>query len=432
MSWAGRLQERRMEKFEDILSRWQARRLTCAQAGALLGVSERTFRRYVRRFDEDGLAGLFDRRLGAKSARRVPVDELEWMLEEYRTRYMGWTVKHFHDHLVKSHNFHWSYTWTKLQLHKAGLVSRAPHKGKHRRKRERRPCIGMLLHQDGSSHDWLGDGGQLDLIVTLDDATSAVYSAFLTEEEGTQSTFAALHDVFVQYGLPCSIYSDRGSHYFHTPKAGGKVDKDNHTQVGRALHQLGIEHIAAYSPQARGRSERAFRTFQDRLIKELALHGIKDMDTANAYIRETFVPDYNRRFAVLPKEDMSAFVEVRDKALLRDILCVQSERVVGNDNTVRYKTLRLQLPLAAHRTHYVKARVRVHEYPDGTLAVFHGPRKLANYTQKGQLIIEQGQECSDATRFSARKSVDMMDKGLTPLDHIPTDQQQSKRTINVL
>jgi len=420
-----------MDKFEDILCRWQDRRLTCAQAGSMLGVSERTFRRYCKRYKEGGLEALTDRRLGRRTDRRVPVDTLEWMLSEYRTHYMGWTVKHFHDHLVKRYSFNWGYTWTKTQLQVAGLVLRAPHKGKHRRKRERRPCRGMLIHQDGSSHDWLGTGGFIDLIVTMDDATSEVYSAFLTDEEGTHSTFTGLWDVFSTHGLPCSVYTDRGSHYFQTPSAGGKVDKEAHTQVGRALHQLGIEHIAAYSPQARGRSERAFRTFQDRLVKELTLEGITDMAAANRYIAETYVPDHNARFAVPPKEDLNAFVPMESKAQLRDILTVQTERVVGNDNCVRYQRKKLQLPPDKHRYHFVRARVRVHEYTDGTLSVFHGPRKLASYTAHGELII-QGQDMG-VTRFDARRSVDMMDKRLTPLDHIPTDQrQQLERTIHVL
>ncbi|MGB0906874.1 MAG: ISNCY family transposase [Maricaulaceae bacterium] len=420
-----------MKKFEDILCRWQDRRLTCSQAGAMLGVSERTFRRYCKRYREGGLEALTDRRLGRRTDRRVPVDTVEWMLNEYRTHYMGWTVKHFHDHLVKRHSFNWGYTWTKTQLQVAGLVLKAPHKGKHRRKRERRPCRGMLIHQDGSSHDWLGTGGSLDLIVTMDDATSEVYSAFLTDEEGTYSTFAGLWDVFSTQGLPCSVYTDRGSHYFHTPEAGGKVDKDIHTQVGRALAQLGIEHIPAYSPQARGRSERVFRTFQDRLVKELAFEGITDMDAANRYIVETYVPDHNARFAVPPKEDLNAFVPMENKAQLRDILSVQSERVVGNDNCVRYCRKKLQLPPDRHRYHFVKARVRVHEYTDGSLSVFHGPRKLASYTENGDLIMTE--QDVGVTRFDAQRCVDMMDKRLTPLDHIPTHpQQQLKRSINVL
>lgn len=239
-----------MEKFCDVLGRYEAKRLSAQDAAELLGMSERGFRRYRRRYEEEGLHGLFDRRLGKASSRRVSVDRIEWMLEQYRTRHMGWTVKHFHDHLRAHHGFALSYSWTKTALQRAGLVSRAPRRGAHRRRRPRKPCRGMMLHQDGSRHAWLADRAPLDLIVTLDDATSEIYSAFLVEEEGTASTFRALKAVFAAHGLPGALYTDRGSHYFHTPEAGGKVDKDRHTQVGRALHQLGIEHIAAYSPEA--------------------------------------------------------------------------------------------------------------------------------------------------------------------------------------
>ena len=375
-----------MEKFCDVLGRWEAGRLSALDAAELLGMSERSFRRYRRRYEEEGVDGLFDRRLGKASSRRVSVDRVEWMLEQYRTRHVGWTVKHFHDHLREHHGFRLSYSWTKTALQRAGLVTRAPRRGAHRRRRPRKPCRGMMLHQDGSRHTWLADRAPLDLIVTLDDATSEIYSAFLVEEEGTASTFRALKAVFAEHGLPGALYTDRGSHYFHTPEAGGKVDKDRRSQVGRALHQLGIEHIAAYSPEARGRSERAFGTLQDRLVKELALVGIAEIEAANRFIEERYLPEHNRRFAVPPELEDSAFVPLVRPGQVDDILCLHAERVVGRDNTVRYARRVLQLPAAPDRPHYVKAQVRVHEYPDGTLAVFHGPRCLARYRADGEPI----------------------------------------------
>jgi hypothetical protein len=244
----------------------------------------------------------------------------------------------------------------------------------------------MMLHQDGSSHRWLPALDQdLDLIVTMDDATSEIYSAFLVDEEGTMSTFRALAEVIATQGLPCALYTDRASHYFYTPKAGEKVAKDQLTQVGRALAQLGIEHIPAYSPEARGRSERVFGTLQDRLLKELALAGITTLEAANRFIREIYLPDHNARFAVAPEQPETAFVADRAGAH-RDILCVQEERVVGNDNTVRYQGLSLQIPPSPLRRHFVKARVRVHDYPDGTLAIVHGPRGLARYQADGSAL----------------------------------------------
>jgi len=373
-----------MQKFVDVLSRWEGGELSMMEAGEILGCSERQFRRYRDRYEEEGLAGLADKRLGKASAKRVPVDEVAWMLSEYRTHYLGWNVKHFHEHLQKRHGFSWGYTWTKTELHGAGLVERAKRRGAHRRKRPRKPCEGMLLHQDGSRFAWLSGQGELDLIVTMDDATSTSYSAFLVEEEGTMSSFRGLSETFAAKGLPSSLYTDRGSHYFTTPKAGGPVDKEHLTQVGRALDRLGIEHIPAYSPEARGRSERMFGTLQDRLPKELKLAGITDIEAANRFIREVYLPEHNARFARPPEIAESAFVAA-DAGQLAEILCIEVERVVARDNTVAYDGLRLQLPASPLRAHYVKARVKLRHYPDGTLAVFHGPRCLARYDAEGRI-----------------------------------------------
>jgi transposase len=377
------LQGLRRMKFEDVYGRWQQRRLSQAEAAEILGMSERSFRRWRDRYEDEGAAGLLDRRLGRASAKRVPVDQLHDVLTLYRERYGGFTAKHFHDKLRQHHGFTLGYTWTKLRLQAAGLVLKAPRRGAHRKKRPRRPLTGMLLHQDGSSHRWLPAlDQQLDLIVTMDDATSEIYSAFLVDEEGTMSSFRALAEVIETHGLPCALYTDRASHYFVTPKAGGKVAKNPLTQVGRALAQLGIEHIPAYAPEARGRSERAFGTLQDRLPKELELAGITTVEAANHFVRDTYLPDHNGRFAVPPEQPETGFV-ADPAGVHRDILCVQEERVVGNDNTVRYRGLSLQIPPSPIRPHFVKVRVRVHDYPDGTLAIFHGPRCLGHYLADG-------------------------------------------------
>src|SRR6202166_386815 len=388
------LQGRRLQKFRVVVSRWEAGVLSMKDAGELLGVSERQFRRFRDRYEEDGEEGLRDRRLGRTSPKKVPAAERSRMLKLYREAYRGWNVKHFHEHLTRDHGFRWGYTWVKTQLHTAGLVERAKRRGAHRRKRERKPCEGMMLHQDGSQAAWLANQPMLDLIVTMDDATSKLYSAFLVEEEGTASTFQALLEVFTAYGLASSLYTDRGSHYFYTPEADGPVDKEQLTQVGRALQHLGIEHIPAYSPQARGRSERMFGTLQGRLPKELTLAGVDDIAQANRYIREIYLPLHNAQFAkastsAQPPQiaEESAFVAVSDPASLTDILCIEQERVVARDNTVAYERRALQLPESPVRAHYVKARVKVHEYPDGTLAVFYGPRRLARYRAQGEEIV---------------------------------------------
>jgi transposase len=380
------LQGLRRMKFEDVYGRWQQRRLSQAEAAEILGMSERTFRRWRERYEGEGAAGLLDRRFGRASVRRAPVDQVHAVLTLYRERYRGFSAKHFHDKLRQRHGFALGYTWTKLRLQAAGLVAKAERRGAHRKKRPRRPWRGMLLHQDGSRHRWLPAlAQQLDLIVTMDDATSELYSAFLVEEEGTMSSFRALAEVIGAQGLPCALYTDRASHYFVTPKAGAKVAKDQLTQVGRALAQLGIEHIPAYAPEARGRSERAFGTLQDRLPKEFELAGIGTLEAANRFLRETYLAEHNARFAVAPEHPETAFVA--DAAgVHREILCVQEERVVGNDNTVRYRGLSLQIPPSPLRPHFVKARVRVHDDPDGTLAIFHGPRCLARYRADGSLL----------------------------------------------
>ena len=407
MTRARVLQEVRQMRFEELYERRQQRILTMAEAGEMLGVTERTFRRWSGRYDAEGADGLQDRRIGRASARAVPVDEALRMLTLYETRYTGWTVKHFHERWQTEHGGTRSYSWTKKTLQAAGQVVRAPRRGAHRKKRPRKPLPGMMLQQDGSTHEWI-PGCQWDLIVTLDDATSTIYSAFFVEEEGTRSSLRGLQEVIETQGLFSSLYTDRGSHYWHTDEAGGTVDKIRLTQVHRALQQLGITLIPAYSPEARGRSERAFRTLQDRLPKELALAGIIEMAAANRYLATQFLPAHNQRFAVSASEVGTAFIPWVGPHLT-EMLCVQEERVVAKDNTVRYQGLHLQIPQDPHRFHYVKVTVRVHEYPDGTLAVFHGPRCLARYHADGRLIeteAESPRRKGPTLRSGARPIVD--------------------------
>lgn len=370
----------RLMKFEEVYGRLRCGVLSQAEAAEVLGMSERNFRRWQVRYEADGAEGLYDRRLGRVSARRAPVDEVMTVLELFDSRYWDFGVKHLHETLVAEHGFRRSYNWLRITLQAHGRIRPAPRRGAHRRKRPRRPLPGMMLHQDGSRHEWIV-GQTWDLIVTMDDATSEIYSAFFVAEEGTMSTFRGLHAVIAERGLFCSLYADRGSHYWHTPAAGGKVDKGNPTQVGRALARLGIELIPAYSPEARGRSERMFDTLQKRLPQELRLAGIATIEAANRFLEDVYLPRHNARFARAAEEAGSAFVPFAGN--LDHVLCVQEERQVGNDNTVRYKNRTLQIPADRHRHHYVKATVRVHEYPDGRLAVFHGPRRLAVFAADG-------------------------------------------------
>lgn len=378
---------RRM-RFEDLLSRQERGELSQVEAAEMLGISERTFRRWQTRLRDEGPSGLGNRRLGRTSRCRVSEEEIARMLGLYRERYEGFTVKHFHEQMVSRHNYKLGYTVTKVHLQRAGLIRPAPKRSAHRKKRPRRPMVGMMLHQDASMHAWFLDNNRkYDLVVTLDDATSAIYSAFLVDEEGTASTLRGLCEVVSTWGLFCSLYTDRGSHYFYTPKAGEKVSKIQLTQVGRALKQLGIEHIAAYSPEARGRSERAFRTLQDRLPKEFKMAGITTVDAANRWLAEIYIPAYNAAFAVAAEQEGSAFV-ADGAGAWREILCIQDERQVGNDNTVKWNNLCLQLPPSRLRPHFVKATVRVHEYYDSRLAVFLGPHRLADYDISGAIILD--------------------------------------------
>lgn len=378
-------------RWQEAYEGWDEGRLTQAEAAGLLGMCERSFRRYLVRYEAQGLEGLIDRRVEQISNRRAPVDEVMALTTQYQQRHHGWNVKHFHSWYRRNGGVR-SYTWVKNQLQESQLVKRAKKRGAHRKRRERAALPGMLIHQDGSRHEWVS-GQQWDLIVTMDDATSEHYSMFFVEEEGTASSFRGVREVVKARGLFSSFYSDRGSHYWTTPEANGKVDKENPTQFGRALRQLGIEMIAAYSPEARGRSERAFGTHQGRLPQELALAQITDMDAANRYLKDIYLPAFNAEFSQPAMEEGSAFVPWIGGSL-EDILCEQYERTVGHDNCVRFEGLILQIPADRHRCHYVKAKVRVYRYPSGALALFHGPRGLAYFTPNGTAIVEKLREAA--------------------------------------
>ena len=385
------LQGLREMKFEEIHDRFRRGRLSATEAAEWLGVSERTFRRWRGRYEADGPVGLLDRRLGKMSPHRIAADEVARIVSLYRDRYAGWSVKHFHERAVGQHGLAASYGWTKSVLHASGVVRPAPRRGAHRRRRPRKPLPGLMLHQDGSRHLWLPAlGRQIDLIATMDDATSELYSAFLVEEEGTWSSFAGLREVILRHGLFCSLYTDRGSHYFYTPAAGEAVSRTVLTEVGRGLQQLGIRHIGAYSPQARGRSERMFQTLQERLVRELADAGIDTIDEANRFIADTYLPAHNRAFMVAAEEKGTAFVPWT-RGDLDEILCREEERIVDRDNTVSFERLKLQLEPSPLRRHFVRATVKVRRYADGTIGIFYGPRCIGRYRADGSPITDTEQ-----------------------------------------
>jgi len=376
-----------MERFEEIYDDLQKHKLSCEEAAMILGCSSRHFLRLRERYDEDGLSGLKDRRMGRVSKRRAGAAEIAKVTKLYRERYDGFNVRHFHEFAKRDHGLERGYTWMRTVLARAGLVAPSKRGGPHRLRRPRRPMRGMMIHQDASKHLWFGEE-YYDLVVTMDDATSEITSIFFCEEEGTASSFRGIQETIAKHGLFCSFYTDRGSHYFYTPEVGGKVDKSRPTQVGRALKQLSIEHIAAYSPEARGRSERMFGTLQDRLVSELKLACITTMDGANHYLQEVYLKRHNERFMVKPELETSAFLPTAGFDI-GNVLCIQEERTVAQDNTVHYGGKKLQIPASPYRHHFVKTQVRVHHYPDGSLAIFHGPREIGRYNQDGTLKREE-------------------------------------------
>lgn len=384
------MQENRKMRFEQAYAGWNEGRLTQSEAAELLGQCERSFRRHVQRYEADGLQGLLDRRLSQISKRRASAAEVDQVVELYKTSFAGWNLSHFHSKYKAEFKGVRSYSWLKSVLQGAGAAKVHKARGKHRIKRDRAPLAGMMIHQDASTHRWV-DQSVWDLVVTMDDATGEHTSMFFCEQEGSTSSFHGIGQTIARYGLFASLYTDRGAHYFTTPKAGGKVDKVNLTQLGRALKQLGIGHIAAYSPQARGRSERAFQTHQGRLPQELARAGITDIQEANRYLEEVYRPEHNREFGVASRCEGTAYVPFIS-GNLPDILCEQHERTADNDNCVSFEGMQLQIPADEFRYHYVHTRLRVHRYVDATLAVFHGPRRLACYDAKGQQRQDSGKE----------------------------------------
>jgi transposase len=368
----------RAMKVQDVMLQAMAKKITWWQAAEILGISDRHMRRWRERYVEEGYDGLFDRRRGKPSHRRVPVAVVEKVLALYREKYFDLNVQHFHEKLEAEHGIELSYTWVKQALQGAGLVARGRKRGAHRKRRERRPLPGMLLHIDGSKHRWFQDDRYYDLIVVLDDATSEIYYAQLVEEESTRTVMAALREVIETRGVFCSLYSDRGSHFFVTPKAGEPVDKTRLTQVGRAMRELNVQMIAAYSPQARGRSERNFGTWQNRLPQELRLAGIGGLEQANRFLRERYIGEFNRLFAKPAREKGTAFRKCERKDL-DQVFSIQTERTVDNDNTVAIRDRYWQLNRTPFRRTLAGCRVTVCEHLDGTVSVRWGPHIVGRF-----------------------------------------------------
>jgi transposase len=374
-----------MMKLQDVLLKAMAKKIRWWDAAEIIGVTDRTMRRWRERLESEGYSGLVDRRKGKPSDRRVPLAKVEEVLRLYQETYFDLNIRHFHEKLGEEHGIELSYTWVQKALQGAGLVARGRKRRKHRRRRERRPMPGMLLHIDGSKHQWFGDERWYDLIVILDDATGEIYYAQLVQEESTRTVMEGLRAVIESKGLFCALYSDRGSHFFVTPKAGEKVDKHRLTQVGRAMKELGVQMIPAYSPQARGRSERSFGTWQGRLPQELRLAGIKTVEGANTFLRESYIAAFNQKFAVAPIQKGTAFRRTT-RSDLDWIFTVQTERVVAKDNTVAIADRHWQLEKSRFRSSLAGLTVTIHQHLDGNVSVRYGPHVVGRFTATGETL----------------------------------------------
>lgn len=365
-------------KAQEVILKAAAGKLKWWEAAEIMGVTDRTMRRWRERLEEHGYSGLWDYRERSPSPKRVAMQTVEKVLHLYREQYFDFNVQHFHEKLEEVHGIHLSYTWVKTALQTAGLVKRRKKPGSHRKRRPRRPLPGMMLHIDGSEHRWFGDERYYELIVVLDDATSEIYYAQLVEAEATRTVMAALREVVETRGLFCSLYSDRAGHFFVTPKQGERVDACRPTQVGRALQELGVKMIAAYSPQARGRSERSFGTWQGRLPQELRMRGIRDLEPANEFLRGTYIAEFNAKFAVAAAQKGSAFVRAR-RSDLDWIFSVQHERTVNQDNTISVQNRVFQLEKTRWRNTLAGQTVIVHQHLDGRVSIRYGPHVIAQY-----------------------------------------------------
>jgi transposase len=375
----------RMMKVQDVLLKAMAKKIRWWSAAEILGVTDRTMRRWREKLNRDGYAGLADRRKGKPSAQRVPLATIEKVLGLYKETYYELNIRHFHEKLRDEHAIELSYTWVQKALQGAGLVARRHKRGPHRRRRPRRVMPGMLLHIDGSKHRWLNDDRWYDLIVILDDATSEIYYAQLVGEESTRTVMAGLREVIENKGLFCALYSDRGSHFFVTVKEGEKVDKDRVTQVGRAMKELGVKMIAAYSPQARGRSERSFGTWQGRLPQELRLAGISTVEGANRFLRKEYIEEFHRKFSVPAAEKGTAFRRT-GRSDLNWIFSVQTERVVAKDNTVAIRERMWQIDKTRFRNSLAGITVTIHEHLDETVSIRYGPHVVGHFDRDGNKL----------------------------------------------
>ena len=409
-------------KLQDVILKAIAKKITWMAAAEIAGVSDRTMRRIKQRYEEYGYDGLFDQRRGKRSIHRIPLETAGQVLALYQEKYFDFSVLHFHEKLREEHAMKLSYSWVKQALQGAGLVPRRRKRGPHRRRRPRRPLPGMLLHVDGSKHRWFQDDRYYDLLVILDDATSEIYYAHLVEEESTLTVMAGLREVIATKGLFCALYSDRGSHFFYTPTAGGPVDKSRPTQIGRAMQELGIQTIAAYSPEARGRSERNFGTWQNRLPQELRLAGITTCAEANRFLQEKYIAEFNEKFTVAAAQRGTAFrpCSRRDLDL---VFSVQTERVADKDNTVAIGSQWWQIEKTRWRYSLAKQTVTIHQHLDGTVSIRFGPHVVGRYDAEGRPLAKKTERRGKGGSMEAGENQEQVFTG----SHTPLEISQKAR-----
>jgi transposase len=414
----------RTMKLQDVLLKAMAKKISWMSAAEIAGITDRTMRRIRERYQKFGYTGLFDQRRGKRSTHRIAMETAEEVLRLYKETYFDLNIRHFHEKLREEHKIVLSYTWVQQALQGAGLVAQRRKRGPHRRRRPRRPLPGMLLHIDGSKHQWLSDDRWHDLIVILDDATSEIYYAQLVEEESTRTVMAGLREVIENKGLFCALYSDRGSHFFVTTKAGEKVDKHRPTQVGRALKELGVQMIAAYSPRARGRSERSFGTWQGRLPQELRLAGITTVDGANAFLRAQYIGEFNARFSVAAEEKGTAFRRT-SRSDLNWIFTVQTERVVAKDNTVAMGSRLWQIDKTRFRNTLAGSTVTIHEHLDETVSIRFGPHVVGRFNSQGAKLT--GTTSEERRGKGGSMEAGENQKQVSPGSHTPLEISQKRR-----
>ncbi len=368
-------------KIQEVILKAVSGEILWIEAADIIGVSYRTMKRWKSNYETFGYDGIFDRRMKSPSPKSAPLSEVQTILQLYRTHYRDFNATHFHEKLKEHHDIHRGYTFVKTLLQTAGLLDKTRKRDKHRIRRPRKPLIGMMLHLDGSSHEWIPDlpGVFYDLLVLMDDATNRIYEMVLVDEEDTLQCMILLRDCVAKRGIFCSLYSDRAAHFFYTPKAGEKVQEGHLTQIGRALNELGIRMIPAYSPQARGRGERMNETLQGRLPNEFRLHGIKTKEQANRFLKDHYIAELNKRFSKTPEQSGSAFVPVAPHVDLNLIFSVKSERTVNQDNTVSFQNQILQISPSQLRVSFAKCRVTVHQHLDLSVSITYGPHLLGYY-----------------------------------------------------